>query len=236
MKKGGTAFSLFGGGGGSNGAPKTPAKTQIKKKAAPAKSNGRPKTRAELMKLPEKVFIVDIVEDQYDSVDDVLDGKAPNVDAGDAIQAQSVRTDVSRFGKPDNFRRFFDSDPKEGVTPKILTRIKELKLLSKAEKLGLLSAAENAGLSLTAIEKYGLLSKAEKFGVLSLVSDRSSPSKLTTLAAVCLAGSPALVYFAPEDINGPTFGLLAFTTVALAVAGSTALAGSTLIQSLQKTK
>merc|ERR1712176_235648 len=208
MKKGGTAFSLFGGGGGTNGAPKRPAKTQIKKKAAPAESNGRPKTRAELMKLPEKVYIVDIVEDQYDSVDDVLDGKAPNVDAGDAIQAQSVRTDVSRFGKPDNFRRFFDSDPKEGVTPKILTRIKELKLLSKAEKLGLLS----------------------------LVSDRSSPSKLTTLAAVCLAGSPALVYFAPEDINGPTFGLLAFTTVALAVAGSTALAGSTLIQSLQKTK
>ena len=84
-------------------------------------------------------------------------------------------------------------------SPKLLTRVQELRLLSKAEEAGLLSAAEKAGVSLSTIEKYGLLTKAEDLGILSAAVDRNTPGLLTFVALALFAAGPAVVYFVPED-------------------------------------
>lgn len=114
--------------------------------------------------------------------------------------------------------------------PKLLARVEELRLLSKAEEAGLLSAAEKAGLSLSSIEKMGLLSKAEDFGILTLATDTNAPALLTTVAVVCYALAPALVYFGPDD----QFVAEAIGAALLALGGTAAFGGATLLGTLQK--
>lgn len=109
-------------------------------------------------------------------------------------------------------------------------RVEELRLLSKAEEAGLLSAAEKAGLSLSSIEKMGLLSKAEDFGILTLATDTNAPALLTTVAVVCYALAPALVYFGPDD----QFVAEAIGAALLALGGTAAFGGATLLGTLQK--
>jgi len=108
--------------------------------------------------------------------------------------------------------------------------VEELRLLSKAEEAGLLSAAEKAGLSLSSIEKMGLLSKAEDFGILTLATDTNAPALLTTIAVVCYAAAPALVYFGPDDL----FVAEAIGAATLAIGGTAAFGGATLLGTLQK--
>jgi hypothetical protein len=118
-------------------------------------------------------------------------------------------------------------------SPKILSRVQDLRLLSKLEQAGLLSLLEKNGLTLSAIEKSGLLSTAEKFGLISAAADRNTPGALFTLSTVLLAAGPALVYFTPDD-NPALLAVQAIGALACIAGGSAAFGGASLLSSLQK--
>ena len=118
-------------------------------------------------------------------------------------------------------------------SPKLLTRVQELRLLSKAEEAGLLSAAEKAGVSLSTIEKYGLLTKAEDLGILSAAVDRNTPGLLTFVALALFAAGPAVVYFVPEDTTA-LVALQAAVALVSILGGSAAFGAANLLGKLQK--
>jgi len=118
-------------------------------------------------------------------------------------------------------------------SPKILSRVQDLRLLSKLEEAGVLSLLEKNGLTLSAIEKSGLLSTAEKFGFVSAAADRNSPGALFILSSVLLAAGPALVYFTPDD-NPALLAVQAIGALACIAGGSAAFGGASLLSSLQK--
>ena len=118
-------------------------------------------------------------------------------------------------------------------TPKILSRVQDLRLLSKLEQAGLLSLLEKNGLTLTVIEKSGLLSTAEKLGLISAAADRNTPSALYTLATALLVAGPALVYVTPDD-SGALIALQAIGALTCILGGSAAFGGASLLSALQK--
>mmetsp|Transcript_15614 Transcript_15614/g.39812 ORF Transcript_15614/g.39812 Transcript_15614/m.39812 type:complete len:188 (-) Transcript_15614:18-581(-) len=131
-----------------------------------------------------------------------------------------------------NEQRFRSKQSVTQDSPKILTRIQELRLLSKAEEAGLLSAAERAGLTLSTIERLGLLSKAESLGVISAAADRKTPGSLLLLCLVLFAVGPAAVYFIPEDTT--TLVVAQWAIAAAAAAGGAAAFGTySLLSNLQ---
>ncbi len=117
-------------------------------------------------------------------------------------------------------------------SPKILSRVQDLRLLSKLEQAGLLSLLEKNGLTLSFIEKSGLLSTAEKFGLISAAADRNTPGALFTLSTALLAAGPALVYFTPDD-NPALIAVQAIGALVCIAGGSAAFAGASLLESLQ---
>mmetsp|Transcript_33433 Transcript_33433/g.85428 ORF Transcript_33433/g.85428 Transcript_33433/m.85428 type:complete len:226 (-) Transcript_33433:80-757(-) len=137
---------------------------------------------------------------------------------------------IGVFSKDKTFRQ---KKGEEKSTPKLLTRVEELKLLSKLEQAGLLSLLEKNGLSLTKIQELGLLSTAEKFGLLSIATDTNVPGALTALALVLFAAGPAAVYFLPDD-SASLVALQAVVAVLAVSGGSAALGGAALLGKLQK--
>ncbi|XP_057791794.1 uncharacterized protein LOC131008784 [Salvia miltiorrhiza] len=122
---------------------------------------------------------------------------------------------------------------KKSTTPKLLTRVEQLRLLSKAEKAGLLSAAEKSGLSLSTIERLGLLSKAEELGVLSAATDPATATTLLNVSLILLVLGPAFVFIVPEDYPWE-IGLQVVVALLSIVGGSAAFAASNLVSTLQK--
>lgn len=118
-------------------------------------------------------------------------------------------------------------------SPKILSRVQDLRLLSKLEQAGLLSLLEKNGFTLSAIEKSGLLSTAEKLGLISAAADRNTPGALFGLATLLLAAGPALVYLTPDD-SGALLAVQAIGALTCIVGGSAAWGGATLLSTLQK--
>ena len=139
-------------------------------------------------------------------------------------------------------------------SPKILSRVEQLRLLSRLEASGALGvgasrpcsptvqeaaaaahsplAAERAGLSLSSIESLGLLSKAESLGALSIATDVSTPGKLSLAGLALLAAAVAVVV-----LPGENSGLLAAQAVGALLLGGGGLAslgGASLLGSLQK--
>lgn len=147
-----------------------------------------------------------------------------------AVGGTKKITSIEVFTKEKTFRT------KQTVakpSPKILSRVQDLRLLSKLEQAGLLSLLEKNGLTLSVIEKSGLLSTAEKFGLISAAADRNTPSALYTLATALLAAGPALVFVTPDD-SGALLALQAVGALACIVGGSAAWGGATLLSTLQK--
>jgi hypothetical protein len=138
-------------------------------------------------------------------------------------------TSIEVFTKDKTFRTKTVAKP----SPKILSRVQDLRLLSKLEQAGLLSLLEKNGLTLSAIEKSGLLSTAEKFGLISAAADRNTVSTLYTLATGLLAAGPLLVYLTPDD-SGALLALQAVGALTCIVGGSAAWGGASLLATLQK--
>eukprot|EP01025_Chloroclados_australasicus_P043942 TRINITY_DN4721_c0_g1_i4.p1 TRINITY_DN4721_c0_g1~~TRINITY_DN4721_c0_g1_i4.p1 ORF type:complete len:154 (-),score=22.57 TRINITY_DN4721_c0_g1_i4:239-700(-) len=117
--------------------------------------------------------------------------------------------------------------------PQILTNIEKLKLLSKLEKAGVLSALEKNGITLKYIEENKLLSKAEDLGVIRLVADRSTPSKINTVAFLLLAAAAGSIFAIPDD-TAPLVAAQVALGGALVGGALAAFAGSSLLSDLQK--
>ena len=143
---------------------------------------------------------------------------------------RKITTVIEVFTKEKTFR---NKNTVAKPTPKILSRVQDLRLLSKLEQAGLLSLAEKNGLTLSVIEKSGLLSTAEKFGLISAAADRNTPSALFTVATALLAAGPLLVYFTPDD-NPALIAVQVIGALACVVGGSAAYGGASLLSSLQK--
>ncbi len=94
-------------------------------------------------------------------------------------------------------------------------------------------AAEKSGFTLSSIEALGLLSKAESLGALSLATDRGTPGALTGLALVLLAAAAGVVVAVP-DTDTTLLVAQAAGAVLLGGAGLAALAGASVLGSLQK--
>ena len=131
-----------------------------------------------------------------------------------------------------NDKRLRDKADDSVTSPKVLTRIQELRLLSKAEEAGLLSAAENAGITLATVEKLGLLSKAESLGIISAAGDRKTPGLLRLVTIALFVAGPAAVYFLPEDTTQLVAAQAAVATLC-AIGGAAAFGGATLLSNLQ---
>ena len=148
---------------------------------------------------------------------------------GGTTMSNKKVTSIEIFSKEKTFRSKTVAKP----SPKILSRVQDLRLLSKLEQAGLLSLMEKNGLTLSVIEKSGLLSTAEKFGLISAAADRNTPGALFTLSTLLLAAGPALVYFTPDD-NPALLAVQGIGALACIVGGSAAFGGASLLSSLQK--
>jgi len=165
---------------------------------------------------------------------------------------QKVRTTTARLGKTQGSRQSrgvsiaINNPLEKGVarqktedsreSPKLLTRVQELRLLSKLEEAGLLSAVEKAGITLSTIEELGLLTKAEDLGLISAAVNRNTPGLVTTAALALFAAGPAVVYFVPEDTTAQ-IALQAVVALVCVLGGSAALGAANLLSTLQaKTK
>lgn len=149
---------------------------------------------------------------------------------GTTVGGTKKITSIEVFTKEKTFRT---KQTLAKPSPKILSRVQDLRLLSKLEQAGLLSLLEKNGLTLSAIEKSGLLSTAEKLGLISAAADRNTPGALYTLATALLVAGPALVYVTPDD-SGVLVALQAIGALACIVGGSAAFGGASLLSTLQK--
>jgi len=144
------------------------------------------------------------------------------------------RTSIEIFNPDEkNFKQLTNNEKRSTSSPKLLTRVQELRLLSKAEEAGLLSAAEKAGVTLAAIEKYGLLTKAENLGLISAAVDRNTPGLVSGLAWALFVTGPAVVYFVP-DATPTQIAIQVAVSLVCILGGSAAFGAASFLKKLQE--